>query len=86
MRFWLILLAMLSGLSLADMAHAASPTEVVGAAQCACVAASPKASQCATRQHVAPARQRPERARIVPPAKAGVAQPFGITIHDRPLE
>lgn len=86
MRFWLILLAMLSGLSLGDVARAACPAEVVGVAECASAVSAPKAGQCQVRQRIARARLKPVPARPSAPSDAGLSQPFGITLTDRPLE
>lgn len=86
MRFWLILLAMLSGLSLADVARATSPVDVVGMAECASVVAAPVISECPVRQRIARARLKLDLARAASPVEAGFATSCGNTVLDRPLE
>jgi hypothetical protein len=86
MRFLLVLLAMLSGLSLADVAIAASPAEVVGRAELAVAEAAPAASACPVRAAVARMHMRLDTARPIAPAEAGFARPCGVTIADRPHE
>lgn len=86
MRFWLILLAVLSGLSLGDVARAAAPADVVGMAECASVVAAPVASQCAVRLRVARARLKLDVTRAVAPVEAGIALAAGHCVFDRPLE
>jgi hypothetical protein len=86
MRFLLVLLAMLSGLSLADVAVAASPAEVVGRAELAAAAAAPAAATCPVRERVARAAVRIDRTRPLAPAEAGFTISCGVTIADRPHE
>ncbi|KUR77823.1 hypothetical protein AQZ50_08565 [Novosphingobium sp. Fuku2-ISO-50] len=86
MRFLLVLLAMLSGLSLADVAIAASPAEVVGRAELAAAELAPAAQACPVRARVARARLRIDRAWPLAPADSGFARPCGVTIADRPHE
>jgi len=86
MHFLLVLLAMLSGLSLADVAIAASPAEVVGRAQIAAAEQAPAASACPVRARVARARLRIDRTWPLAPVQAGFARPCGVTIADRPHE
>jgi hypothetical protein len=86
MRFLLVLLAMLSGLSLADVAIAASPAEVVGRAEHAAAVVAPAASACPVRAAVARMRMRLDLSRPIAPAEAGFARSCGVTIADRPHE
>jgi hypothetical protein len=86
MRFLLVLLAMLSGLSLADVAVAASPAEVVGRAELAAAAVAPAEVACPVRARVARAAVRIDTARPLAPREAGFATACGVTIADRPHE
>jgi len=86
MRFLLVLLALLSGLSLADVAVAASPAEVVGRAELAAADAAPVAAVCPARARVARAAVRIDTTRPLAPADAGFAIACGVTIADRPHE
>jgi len=86
MRFVLFLLAMLSGLSLADVAVAASPAEVVGRAELAVAQVAPAAATCPVRARVARAAVRIATTRPLAPADAGFARSCGVTIADRPHE
>jgi len=86
MRFLLVLLAMLQGLSLADVAVAASPAEVVGRADLAVADVAPAALACPVRERVARAAVRIDTARPPAPADAGFAVSSGVTIADRPHE
>jgi len=86
MRFLLILLAMLSGLSLADVAVAASPAHSVGQTELAVAQVAPVAIACPVRARIARAQLRIDTMRQVPPADAGFARPCGVTTADRPLE
>lgn len=86
MRFWLILVAVLSGLSLGSGAHAASAADVVGVAECASVVAAPVSGPCAVRQQIARARLKVDMVRKPWPTEAGIAFAAGITVLDRPLE
>ncbi len=86
MRFWLILLAMLSGLSLADVAHAASPAEVIGRTQVAAAEMAPVAATCPVRARMARASVRIDRSAPLAPIEAGLALSCGVTIADQPHE
>lgn len=86
MRFLLVLLALLSGLSLTEVAVAASPAEVVGRAQLAAAEMAPATVACPVRERVARAAVRVSTARTVAPIEAGLAQPCGVTISDQPDE
>jgi hypothetical protein len=86
MRFLLVLLAMLSGLSLADVAVAASPAEVVGRAQLTAAEVAPAALTCPVRARVARAAVRIDTALPLAPAEAGFTRACGVTIADQPHE
>jgi hypothetical protein len=86
MRFLLVLLALLSGLSLADVAVASSPAEVVGRAQLAAAAAAPATAACPVRARVARAAVRIDMSRPQAPTDTGFALACGVTIADRPHE
>lgn len=86
MRFLLFLLAMLSGLSLADVAVAASPAEVVGRAELAAAEVAPAVAICPVRERVARAAVRIDATPPLAPADAGFARSCGVTIADRPHE
>jgi len=86
MRFLLVLLAMLSGLSLADVAVAASPAEVVGRAELSAAEVAPAAAACPVRARIARAAVRIDASRPLPPAEAGLALSCGVTITDQPHE
>ena len=86
MRFLLVLLAMLSGLSLADVAVAASPAEVVGRAELAVAEVAPAAVACPVRARMARAAVRIDAARQMAPVDAGFARSCGVTIADQPHE
>lgn len=86
MRFLLVLLAMLSGLSLADVAVASSPAEIVGRAALAQAESAPVAATCPVRARMARAAVRLDLTRPLPPVDAGLAQPCGVTIADQPHE
>ena len=86
MRFLLVLLAMLSGLSLADVAVAASPAEVVGRAELTAAEAAPAAVACPVRARVAQAAVQIDGARPLAPVDAGFARSCGVTILDQPHE
>ena len=86
MRFLLVLLAMLSGLSLADVAHAASPAEVVGRAEIAAAELAPAAAECPVRARMARAAVRIDLSRPLAPGQTGFARSCGVTIADQPHE
>jgi len=86
MRFLLVLLALVSGLSLADVAHAVSPAEVVGRAELAAAEAAPAAASCPVRARVARAAVRIDATPPLAPVEAGLAGSCGVTIADQPLE
>lgn len=86
MRFLLVLLAMLSGLSLSDVAVAASPAEVVGQAQIAVGEVAPAAATCPVRARMARAAVQIDTTRPLPPREAGFATSCGTTIADQPHE
>jgi hypothetical protein len=86
MRFWLILLAVLSGLSLADVAVAASPAEVVGPAQLASAEMVPAVAACPVRARMARAAVQLDLTAPLAPDDAGLALSCGVTITDRPHE
>jgi hypothetical protein len=86
MRFLLILLAMISGLSLADVAVASSPAHVVGQAELASAEVAPAAIACPVRARVARAQLRIDTTRQLPPFEAGFAHSCGVTTADQPLE
>ena len=86
MRFLLVLLALLSGLSLADVAVAASPAEVVGRAQCAAAELAPATVACPVRARMARAAVRLDLRQPLAPAEAGLARSCGVTIADQPHE
>ncbi len=85
MRFLLVLLAIVSGLSFAHVAVAASPCEVVARAQPVAAAVAPAASAGLARARaicVPDTRPGPNRA----PVEPGFARPCGVTIADQPHE
>lgn len=86
MRFLLILLAVLSGLSLSDVPAVAQPAEVVGLASGVAVSATSQTAVCAVRARMVRHTIRLDRARALAAPAAVFAQPCGITIADRPLE
>ena len=86
MRFLLVLLAMLSGLSLADVAVAASPAEVVGRAQCAVAEVAPVLVVCPVRARMARAAVRIDTSRPQASVEAGLAASCGVTRTDQPHE
>ncbi|EGD58677.1 hypothetical protein Y88_0734 [Novosphingobium nitrogenifigens DSM 19370] len=86
MRFLLVLLAMLSGLSLADVAVAASPAEVVGVARQAAAETAPAAVLCPVRARHAMPPQRVELARPLPLDEEVFATSCGTTVADHPHE
>ena len=86
MRFLLVLLAMLSGLSLSDVAVAASPAEVVGQAQIAVGEVAPAAATCPVRARMARAAVRIDLSRPQAPDEAGFARSCGVTTADQPHE
>jgi len=86
MRFLLVLLAMLSGLSLADVAHAASPAEVVGRADLAVAEMAPASIACPVRARMARAAVRIDLSRPQAPDEAGFARSCGVTTADQPHE
>jgi len=86
MRFLLVLLALVSGLSLADVAVAATPAELVGRADCVAVAAVPEAIACPARAHLQRAVVRTGRTVPLAPVDAGFATACGVTIADQPDE
>ena len=86
MRFLLILLAMLSGLSLTDVAVAASPAHSVGQTELAAAQVAPVAIACPVRARIARAQLRIDTTRQVSPTEAGFVRPCGVTTADRPLE
>ena len=86
MRFLLVLLAMLSGLSFADVAVAASPAEVVGRAELAAAEVAPAAEACPVRARIARAAVRIDASRPLAPVEAGFALSCGVTIADQPHE
>jgi hypothetical protein len=86
MRFLLVLLALLSGLSLGDVAVAASPAEVVGRAQLAAAETAPAAEACPVRARMARAAVRIDTTRALAPLDAGFARSCGVTIADQPHE
>ena len=86
MRFLLFLLAMVSGLSLADVAVAASPAEVVGRAEIAVAEVAPMPVACPVRARMARAAVRIDTTPPLPPREAGLATSCGTTIADRPHE
>jgi hypothetical protein len=86
MRFLLVLLALLSGLSLGDVAVAASPAEVVGRAELASAELAPVAIACPVRARMARAAVRLDLRQPLAPADAGFARPCGVTIADQPHE
>jgi hypothetical protein len=86
MRFLLVLFAVLSGLSLGDVAHAASPAEVVGRAQVAVAEVAPTVNVCPVRARMARAAVRSEPIVALPLREAGLAISCGIVITDCPHE
>ena len=86
MRFLLILLAMISGLSLADVAVASSPAHVVGQSEIAAAEIAPAAIACPVRARIARAQMRIDTTRQAAPVEAGFACSCGVTTADRPLE
>lgn len=86
MRFLLVLLAMLSGLSLGDVAMASSPAQVVGQAGHVAAQAAPAAQECPVRARVARAAVRLDRTPPLAPHAAIFVRPCGVTIADQPLE
>jgi hypothetical protein len=86
MRFLLVLLAMLSGLSLADVAVATSPAEVVGRAELAAAEVAPVDAPCPVRARMARVAVQIDTTRPLPPHEAGFAISCGTTIADRPHE
>ena len=86
MRFLLVLLAMLSGLSLVDVAVAASPAEVVGRAELAAADAAPAVAACPVRARLARAAVRIDLSRPMVPMDAGFSRSCGVTIADQPHE
>ncbi len=86
MRFLLILLAMISGLSLADVAVAASPAHVVGQAEMAAAEASPTAIACPVQAQIARGKPRRVATHPLAPVEAGFARSCGVTIADQPHE
>ncbi len=86
MRFLLVLLAMLSGLSLADVAVAASPAELVGRAHCAQAETAPATVICPVRARMARAAVRIDATQPLAPVEAGLATSCGMTRADQPHE
>ncbi|WP_428333887.1 hypothetical protein [Novosphingobium sp.] len=86
MRFLLILLAMISGLSLADVAVASSPAHVVGQAEHAAAEVAPAAIACPVRARIAQAQLRLDTTRSISPVEAGFARSCGVTTADQPHE
>jgi hypothetical protein len=86
MRFLLFLVAMLSGLSLADVAVAMAPAEVVGVAVQARAETAPATIACPVRDRIARATVRINMSRPLAPRDAGFARSCGVTIADCPHE
>jgi hypothetical protein len=86
MRFLLVLLALLSGLSLTEVAVAASPAEVVGRAELAATQLAPATVACPVRARIARAAVRRDTRQPLAPADSGIVQSCGVTIADQPHE
>jgi hypothetical protein len=86
MRFLLFLMAMLSGLSLGEVAVAMAPAEVVGVAVQARAEAAPATTACPVRERIARAAVRIDQSRPLAPSDAGFARSCGVTIADCPHE
>lgn len=86
MRFLLVLLALLSGLSLAEMTASSARAEVIGAASGAVLTASPiRSASVSLAKAQRPVCQRRLDRTIVLPV-AAQARTMNIVICDRPLE
>jgi len=86
MRFLLVLLALLSGLSLGDVAVAASPAEVVGRAEPGLAELASVTVICPVRARMAQNAVRIDASALLAPADAGLATSCGVTIADQPHE